>query len=305
MASLLQDQICCSIYNYEEFDMLCKALRPLAVLFGCLLFFTSLAHGGDIPKKIVRLATTTSTDNSGLLNALLPKFTEQTGYQVHVIAVGTGKALRMGRDGNVDVVLVHARTAEAKFVAEGYGEKRFGVMYNDFVIVGPKDDPAGISSIKEAVEALAKIAQSQSIFISRGDDSGTHKTERSLWSKAGIEPKGSWYREAGQGMGKVLQIAAEMEGYTLTDRGTWLAYQSKSPLQISFEGDPLLFNPYGIIAVNPKRHADTNYPGAQALIGWFISPQGQTMIGDFRIGDNKLFTPSADAAEFATFSKQH
>jgi tungstate transport system substrate-binding protein len=285
--------------------MVFKALQPLLLLFGCLFLLTTQAHADDNPNKIVRLATTTSTDNSGLLNALLPKFTEQTGYQVHVIAVGTGKALRMGRDGDVDVVLVHARPTEDKFVAEGYGEKRYGVMYNDFVIVGPKSDPAGIGRAKETVEALAMIAQSQSIFVSRGDDSGTHKKERSLWSKAGIAPKGSWYREAGQGMGKVLQIAAEMDAYTLTDRGTWLAYQGKSPLQINFEGDSQLFNPYGMIAVNPKRHTDTNYQGAQALIGWFISPQGQEMIGNFRIGDNKLFTPSADALEFATFSKQN
>jgi tungstate transport system substrate-binding protein len=251
------------------------------------------------------LATTTSTDNSGLLSTLLPKFTQETGYEVHVIAVGTGKALRMGRDGDVDVVLVHARPAEDKFVAEGYGEKRYGVMYNDFVLVGPKGDPAGIRRVGSVTEALARIAASQSIFVSRGDDSGTHKKERNLWKKAEITPQGSWYREAGQGMGKVLQIAAEMDAYTLTDRGTWLAYQSKSPLRISFERDPLLFNPYGIIAVNPKRHTDTNYAGAQALIGWFISPRGQEMIGEFKIGDNKLFTPSADAGEFAALSNTH
>jgi tungstate transport system substrate-binding protein len=280
-------------------------LRPTAVLTGCLLLFTGFAFAGDNPEKIVRLATTTSTDNSGLLNALLPSFTEDTGYQVHVIAVGTGKALRMGRDGDVDVVLVHARAAEDKFVSEGFGEKRYGVMYNDFVIVGPKDDPAQIRGAKGAAEALSRIANTHSIFVSRGDDSGTHKKERGLWAKAGIEPAGDWYREAGQGMGKVLQIAAEMQGYTLSDRGTWLAYQSKSPLRIGFESDPLLFNPYGIIAVNPKRHADTNSAGAQALIGWLISARGQEMIGNFKIGDSKLFTPAADAGEFAAFSKSH
>jgi tungstate transport system substrate-binding protein len=282
-----------------------KALRPLRYLLACLFIFSATTQAAENPEKIVRLATTTSTDNSGLLNALLPKFTEDSGYQVHVIAVGTGKALRMGRDGDVDLVLVHARPAEDKFVAEGYGEKRYGVMYNDFVIVGPKSDPAQIKSAKNAVEALKKIADSQSIFISRGDDSGTHKKERSLWTKAGVKHDGSWYREAGQGMGKVLQIAGEMDGYTLTDRGTWLAYQSKLPLQIDFEKDPLLFNPYGIIAVNPKRHPDTNYQGALALIGWMISPKGQEMIGDFKVGDNQLFTPSADAEEFAAFSHAH
>ncbi len=266
---------------------------------------TGQLFAADSPDKIIKLATTTSTDNSGLLAELLPKFTESSGYEVHVIAVGTGKALRMGRDGDVDVVLVHARQAEDKFVAEGYGEKRYGVMYNDFVIVGPKSDPAGIKTAKTATEALARIAQSKSIFVSRGDDSGTHKKERSLWKAANTDPAGNWYREAGQGMGKVLQIAAEMDAYTLTDRGTWLAYQAKSPLQISFQGDPLLFNPYGIIAVNPARHPDTNHAGANALIKWFISPDGQKMIGDFRIGKNTLFTPSADAGEFAAFSKSH
>jgi len=282
-----------------------KKFRPLAAIFACLLLLTGLSQAADETNKIIRLATTTSTDNSGLLKELLPKFTEETGYQVHVIAVGTGKALRMGQDGDVDVVLVHARAAEARFVAEGYGEQRYGVMYNDFVLVGPADDPAGIHGAKNAAEALSKIAASQSPFVSRGDDSGTHKKERALWNEAGITPEGSWYREAGQGMGKVLQIAAEMNAYTLTDRGTWLAYKNKSPLKIAFQGDPAMFNPYGIIAVNPQKHPDTNYQGALALIGWFISPQGQQLIGDFKIGDSKLFTPSADAGEFAAFSKAH
>jgi tungstate transport system substrate-binding protein len=283
-----------------------KAYHPVAALMiGCLLLFNNMAQAGENPEKTIRLATTTSTDNSGLLTTLLPAFTQATGYQVHVIAVGSGKALRMGRDGDVDLVLVHAPAAEGKFVAEGYGEKRYSVMYNEFIIIGSKSDPAGIRQAKSAKEALAMIAQSHSVFVSRGDDSGTHKKERSLWRKAGIKPKGNWYREAGQGMGKVLQIAAEMEAYTLTDRGTWLAYQSKSPLQIDFEGDPLLFNPYGIIAVSPKRHPYTNYIGAQILIGWIISPEGQKMIGDFTIGNNQLFTPSADAGEFAAFSKTH
>jgi len=282
-----------------------KKFRLLATVFACLLFLTGLSQAADDANRIIRLATTTSTDNSGLLKALLPRFTEETGYQVHVIAVGTGKALRMGQDGDVDVVLVHARAAEARFVAEGYGEKRYGVMYNDFVLVGPADDPAGIHGAKDAAEALSKIAASQSPFVSRGDDSGTHKKERALWKEAGITPEGSWYREAGQGMGKVLQIAAELNAYTLTDRGTWLAYKAKLPLKIAFEGDPVMFNPYGIIAVNPQKHPDTNYQGALALIGWFISPEAQRMIGDFRIGDSTLFTPSADAGEFAEFSKEH
>ncbi len=282
-----------------------KNIRPLVAVFACLVFLSGLTQAADDSGKIIRLATTTSTDNSGLLKALLPKFTEETGYQVHVIAVGTGKALRMGQDGDVDVVLVHARAAEDKFVAEGYGEQRYSVMYNDFVLVGPADDPAGIHGAKTAADALSKIAASQSPFVSRGDDSGTHKKERALWKTSGIAPEGSWYREAGQGMGKVLQIAAEMNAYTLTDRGTWLAYKDKSPLKIAFEGDESMFNPYGIIAVNPKTHPDTNYKGALALIGWFISPDGQKLIGDFKIGDSTLFTPSASEEEFAAFTKEH
>jgi tungstate transport system substrate-binding protein len=282
-----------------------KAFRLLPTLLLFFLLFSGLTLAADNPDKTIKLATTTSTDNSGLLSYLLPKFTKDTGYQVHVIAVGTGKALRMGQDGDVDVVLVHARPAEDKFVAEGYGPQRYDVMYNDFVIVGPKDDPAGISHAKDAAGALAAIARKQAIFVSRGDDSGTNKKELRLWKAAGIKPQGSWYREAGQGMGKVLQISGEMGGYTLTDRGTWLAYKDKVPLQISYQGDPQLFNPYGIIAVSPKRHPDTNYQGALALIGWIISPQGQKSIGNFRIGDKRLFTPSASPEEFAAFSKDH
>ncbi|MFI0457963.1 MAG: substrate-binding domain-containing protein, partial [Candidatus Thiodiazotropha endolucinida] len=232
------------------------------------------------------MATTTSTDNSGLLADILPTFTEATGYPVHVIAVGTGKALRMGRDGDVDLVLVHARAAEDKFVNEGHGVKRYGVMYNDFVLVGPADDPAGINQAEDVITALRSIAGHEASFISRGDDSGTHKKELGLWKKSHTKPVGEWYLEVGQGMGKVLQIASEMDAYTLTDRGTWLAYQAKSPLKIVFESDPLLFNPYGIIAVNPKRYPDINHDGANTLIKWLISPDGQAYIGNFRIGMN-------------------
>ncbi|MEJ2621710.1 MAG: extracellular solute-binding protein [Candidatus Thiodiazotropha sp.] len=275
--------------------------HSFSILLITLLIPFGLVHADT--NKTIRLATTTSTDNSGLLNQLLPEFQADTGYNVHVIAVGTGKALRMGRDGDVDVVLVHARAAEDEFVAQGYGEKRFGVMYNDFVIVGPQSDPAGLANAKHATTALQLIADHQANFVSRGDDSGTHKKELGLWKKAAVTPQGQWYREAGQGMGKVLQIAAEMDAYTLTDRGTWLAYAKKSPLKISFEGDPQLFNPYGIIAVNPKRYPDTNHQGAKALINWLISPEGQERINNFRIAGNQLFTPSADAGEFASFKE--
>jgi len=241
----------------------------------------------------VRLATTTSTDNSGLLNALLPRFEAASGYQVHVIAVGTGKALRMGRDGDVDVVLVHAPVAEQAFVDEGYGEQRLPVMFNDFVIVGPQADPASVAQSEGIADAMQRVAASERRFVSRGDDSGTHKKERALWRLAGVEPGGSWYLEAGQGMGKVLQMADEMDAYTLTDRGTWLAYRDKSRLVVSFQGDEALFNPYAIIEVSAERYPELNHAGAKALISWIRGDEGQQAIAAFRKSGEQLFTPSA------------
>ncbi len=246
--------------------------------------------------KTIKLATTTSTENSGLLKAILPVFEKDTGYKVRTIAVGTGKALRMGRDGDVDVLLVHAKQAEDKFMADGNGEKRYGVMYNDFIIVGPKNDPAKLTSSKNAVEALRKLLSTKSPFVSRGDDSGTHKKELGLWGSAKIDVKshsGKWYREAGQGMGKVLQMAGEMDAYTMTDRGTWLSYERKSPLKITFEGDSALFNPYGIIAVSSKKYPDLNTVGAHELMNWITSAKGQHLIGQFKIAGKVLFTPNA------------
>jgi len=247
----------------------------------------------------LRLATTTSTDNSGLLGYLLPYFEADSGYRVQVIAAGTGKALRMGRDGDVDVVLVHAPAAEQAFVDAGYGERRYAVMYNDFVLVGPRSAPGTIAAASDIISAMQAITSSQgALFLSRGDDSGTHIKELSLWRAAGISPSWvatvHWYRETGQSMGRVLQMAGELDAYTLTDRGTWLAYAGQLPLRIVSEGDPRLFNPYSIIAVNPKRYTDINYVGAQALIDWLVSPAGQQLIGDFRIDGKRLFTPSAD-----------
>jgi tungstate transport system substrate-binding protein len=243
--------------------------------------------------NILRLATTTSTDNSGLLQDLVPPFEKRNNIRVHVIAVGTGKALRLAREGDVDIVLVHARKAEDKLVSDGYGINRRDIMYNDFVIVGPNDDLAGIRGMKQAPAAMAKISDSGNVFVSRGDNSGTHKKEITLWKKAGIQPAGSWYREAGQGMGKVLQIAGEMQAYTLTDRGTWLAYQKRIPLKIRSEGDSSLHNPYGIIAVNPERYSDVNYDGAMKFINWITSDEGQKLIRDFKISGKALFIPSA------------
>lgn len=244
----------------------------------------------------LRLATTTSTANTGLMDYLLPKFKQETGIEVHLIAVGTGKALRLGREGDVDIVLVHARAAEDKFVEGGYGVDRADVMYNDFIIVGPKSDPAGAAKGGSVGDALQRVHASEQPFISRGDDSGTHKREMLLWKKAGKSPAGRWYREVGQGMGKTLQIANEVDGYTMTDRGTWLAYQSKLEIRILYEKDQALFNPYGIIAVNPERHADANYKGARKLIDWITSPLVQKMIGDFKVHGQPLFVPSAGSA---------
>ena len=265
--------------------------RALQSLLSVWLCCCSLHAAAD--PEVLRMATTTSTENSGLLKVILPKFETRSGLEVQVLAVGTGQALRLGCNGDVDVVLVHAPAAEQKFVDDGCGVNRRPVMYNDFVIVGPPADPAGIAHSEDAAVALARIAKSRAIFVSRGDDSGTNKKELALWQKAGINPAGTWYREAGQGMGKVLQITAELEGYTLTDRGTWLAYRAMSPLNILVEKDPALYNPYAVIAVNPERHPDTNYSGAMTFIGWITSRKGQRMIADYRIDAQVLFVPLA------------
>lgn len=271
-----------------------KFIRSL-VLLGML----AVSHWTQADNQILRMATTTSTENSGLLAVLMPAFEQQAGLKVHVIAVGTGKALRMGQDGDVDLVLVHAPEAEKAFVDAGYGVDRRDVMYNDFVIVGPTSDPATISNSGDAGIALRQIAAQPSLFISRGDDSGTHKKERELWQSAGITPAGDWYREAGQGMGKVLQMAGELDAYTITDRATWLAYRDKSPLRLLFEGDPRLYNPYGIIAVSPQRYPDINYQGALKLMDWITSTEGQRLIGEFTISGTRLFTPSANTSQVA------
>lgn len=273
-----------------------KLLSSLLFLLLPVVFNNAFADD-TADNMVLKMATTTSTENSGLLADLMPKFEEKSGYSVQVIAVGTGKALKMGEDGDVDVVLVHAPAAEKEFVDKGFGEKRYPVMYNDFIILGPDADPAGVREAKTAPESLAKIAEKQAIFVSRGDDSGTHKKEKKLWEAAGVKPEGEWYREAGQGMGKVIQMAGELEGYTLADRGTWLASADKSPLKIVHEGDKDLFNQYGVIAVSQKRYPDINHKGAQAFIDWIISPEGQTAIGDFKVKDTQLFTPNADSAE--------
>jgi tungstate transport system substrate-binding protein len=265
--------------------------RAFALLAVCAVLLWVFAGVTSAQTVRLRLATTTSTDNSGLLNVLLPPFEERYNVKVDIIAVGTGKALALGRNGDVDIVLVHAREAEDEFVKAGHGVNRRDVMYNDFVIAGPQEDPAGVRGMTDAGEALAKIAAAEAPFVSRGDDSGTHKKERSLWKAAGTVPAGRWYMETGQGMGATLQVAAEKRGYVLADRGTYIAYKEKAGLDVLCEGDPLLHNPYGIIAVDPARHSHTRYMEAMMLIAWVTSPQGQQIIEGFKKDGQPLFHP--------------
>ena len=241
----------------------------------------------------LRMATTTSTENSGLLGVLNPVFEQKHDAVVDVIAVGTGKALKLGENGDVDIVFVHAPKAEKQFVENGYGIDRAAVMHNDFVIIGPPDDPAGIAKTGSAVEAMKKLHNSDTTFVSRGDDSGTHKKEKSLWDSAGVEPSGDWYLAVGQGMGAVLQIADDRQAYALTDRGTYIAYQGKINLEIVSAGDQALYNPYHIIAVNPDKHSQVKYELARDYIEFVTGKQGQGIIKDYRMKGQQLFYPDA------------
>jgi tungstate transport system substrate-binding protein len=244
-------------------------------------------------QEFITVASTTSTENSGLFGHILPIFQEETGIEVRVVSQGTGQALETGRRGDADVVFVHARAQEEQFVADGYGVQRFDVMYNDFVIVGPNTDPAGLRSAADATAAMAAIAAAGASFASRGDDSGTHVAEKNLWAAAGIEPAGGWYLSTGSGMGATLNTAAQVPAYALTDRGTWLSFENRGDLEIVFEGDPVLFNPYGIILVNPERHPHVKVEQGQAFIDWIISDEGQAAIAGFQVGGEQLFFPSA------------
>ena len=251
----------------------------------------SAAHGREL-----KLATTTSTENSGLLKYLLPRFEQKAGVTVKVIAVGSGKAMKMGEMGDVDVLLVHARKMEDAFVAAGYGVNRRDVMYNDFIVVGPATDPAGVKGGKDVLAGFRKLAGSGSKFISRGDNSGTDVMEKDYWKQLGIEPKGQpWYVNAGLGMGEVLTMAAQMPAYTLSDRATYGAYRAKTGLAIAIEGDPKMFNPYGIIAVNPARHAGINHADAMKLVEWITSKEGQDAIAGYKVEGEQLFFPSYKA----------
>lgn len=243
----------------------------------------------------IRLATTTSTENSGLLDFILPAFEAKTGYRVEVVAVGTGASLKLGENGDADAVLVHARALEDAFVAAGFGVDRRDVMYNDFIIVGPKADPAGLSGAKDAIEAFGRLSGGAAAFVSRGDGSGTHVMELGLWKKAGVAPSGAWYKEAGQGMEPVILMAEALQGYALADRATWLAVKDKTALAVDFEGDPVLFNPYGVIAVNPERWPRANIEGATAFAEFLTSKEGRALIASFKLGGEQLFFPSPAA----------
>ncbi len=248
---------------------------------------------GDSQRLI--LATTTSTDDSGLLTYILPDFEEKYNASVDVIAVGTGQALELGANGDADVLLVHARAREDAFVADGDGTARYDVMYNDFVIVGPGDDPAGIKGMTSAADAFAKIAETKSTFVSRGDDSGTHTKEKAIWAAANLTPEGDWYISAGQGMGAVLTMSDEMSAYTLSDRATYIARKAEGlSLVILVEGDPILFNPYGVIPVNPEKHPGVNNELAQQFVDWLTSVETQQLIASFEVNGQQLFTPDSE-----------
>ncbi|WP_132545217.1 substrate-binding domain-containing protein [Plasticicumulans lactativorans] len=246
-------------------------------------------------ERFITVASTTSTEQSGLFGHLLPRFTAKTGIAVRVVAVGTGQAIQIAERGDADVLFVHHTPSEEKFVADGFGVKRYPVMYNDFVIVGPKADPAAIRGGSDAVAAFAGIARAQAPFASRGDDSGTHKAELALWKAAAVDVKaasGQWYRETGSGMGPTLNTAAGLGAYALTDRGTWAAFKNRGELEVLLAGDPRLFNPYGIILVNPARHPHVKAADGQAFIDWVISPAGQQAIADYKVDGEPLFFPN-------------
>jgi len=252
---------------------------------------------GSAAEKAIKVASTTSTDNSGLFRYILPIFKQKTGITAHVVAVGTGQAIRLAKRGDADVLFVHHKPSELKFVKEGFGVKRFDVMYNDFVLIGPSSDPAKIRGMKDATAALQKIAKAKATFASRGDDSGTHKKELGLWKAAGVDVKASgskWYRETGSGMGAALNTASGLNAYILSDRATWVSFNNKGKLAILVEGDKRLFNQYGVILVSPKKYPHVKVKEGQAFIDWLTSPDGQKTIASFKVKGLQLFFPNAN-----------
>ena len=269
-------------------------------LFAALAAFAMLAPGGTsavAQDKSIVVASTTSTQDSGLFDHILPLFEAKTSIDVKVVAQGTGQALDTARRGDADVVFVHAKAQEEKFIEEGFGVKRFDVMYNDFVLVGPKSDPAGVAGTEDIAAALTAIRTKEAPFVSRGDKSGTHSAELRLWKAAEIDietAKGPWYREIGQGMGAALNTASAMNAYVLSDRATWLSFDNRGELDIAVEGDKRLFNQYGVMLVNPEKHPSVKADLGQAFIDWLVSPEGQAAIGEYKIGGEQLFFPNAE-----------
>ena len=276
-------------------------VKRIAILIGSMVTILALAAGvAASEERFITLASTTSTENSGLLDHVLPMFTARTGIGVRVVAVGTGQAIRLAKNGDADILLVHHRASEERFVAQGFGVARHDVMYNDFVLVGPQGDPAGIRGMQHTGGALARIAGTTSAFASRGDDSGTHRAERALWETTNIDPdaaSGTWYREMGAGMGATLNAAVAMEAYTLVDRATWTGFANKHRHAVLVEGDPALLNQYAVILVSPKRHPHIKAAGGRAFIAWLLAPAGQSAIGSFEIDGQRQFFPNASRAK--------
>ncbi|MHA7776669.1 ABC transporter substrate-binding protein [Roseibium sp. M-1] len=274
--------------------MIRRAFLALAATFVAAVL---AGQPGLAEDKFIIVQSTTSTQNSGLFDHLLPAFKDKTGIEVRVVAVGTGQAIKNAANGDGDVLFVHSKPSEEKFVADGLGVSRSDVMYNDFVIVGPAGDPAGVAGSKDVVDALKKIADAKAPFASRGDDSGTHKAEQRLWKAAGIDPaagSGDWYRETGSGMGATLNTGTGMGAYVMTDRATWISFGNKGDYRIAVEGDPILFNQYGVILVNPKVHEHVKADLGQEFIDWILSKEGQQAIADYKIDGQQLFFPNAD-----------
>jgi tungstate transport system substrate-binding protein len=270
--------------------------RTILGLVGACLVATATLSTVKASDKFIIVQSTTSTQNSGLFEHILPIFTKKTGIDVRVVAVGTGQALKNAKKGDGDVVLVHSKPDEEKFVSDGWGVKRHNVMYNDFIIVGPADDPAKIAGFKDAPESFKRIAEAEAPFASRADESGTHKAELKLWQDAGIDPKpasGKWYLETGSGMGATLNTAVGKHAYALTDRATWLSFANKSDFKILVEGDPKLFNQYGVILVNPGKHRKVKAQEGQAFIEWLTGSEGQSAVASYKINGEQLFFPNA------------
>jgi len=270
-----------------------KIFLCLITILASQVFFPWSANASE---RFIVVASTTSTENSGLYSFVLPRFSEQTGIEVRVVAVGTGQALHIAQNGDADVLLVHHRPSEDQFISQGYGVTRYDLMYNDYILVGPRDDPASVLSAANVIGAVQRIATNKSLFISRGDDSGTHKKELELWNQSGIDTTkagNGWYQETGRGMGGTLNMASALDAYTLSDRATWLKFGNKGRLDILFQSDPPLFNPYGIILVNPEKHPHIKTRDGQTFIEWMLSEAGQTLIADYRILGQQAFFPTA------------